>query len=71
MSAGYYGHTKCAYTRSTYLYDYGVTGPSRLHQLGFGSMVANLVDFHFMSPSSSEGNITNLSINKVIVLISY
>ena len=46
-------------------------GHSRLYQLGFGSMVANLVDFHFMSSSGSEGNITNLSINKVIVLISY
>ena len=33
-------------------------------------MVANLVDFHFMNSSSSEGNITNLSINKVTVLIS-
>ena len=33
-------------------------------------MVANLVDFHFTSPSSSEGNIINLSINKAIVLIS-
>ena len=34
-------------------------------------MVANLFDFHFMSSSSSEGNITNLSINKVIVLLRY
>ena len=36
-----------------------------------GSLVANLIDVHFMSSSSSEGNITNLSFNKVIVLISY
>ena len=46
-------------------------GHSRLYLLGCGSMVANLVDFHFTSSSSSEGNINNLSIDKVIVLISY
>ena len=32
-------------------------------------MVANLVDFHFMSSSSSEGNITNLSIIIIIIMI--
>ena len=42
---------------------YEVQGQSRLYQLGFGSLVANLVDFHFMSSSSSEGNINNLSIH--------
>ena len=46
-----------------------VWGQSRLYQLGFDSMVANLVDFHLMSLSGSEGNITNLSTNEVIVLI--
>ena len=45
-------------------------GQSKLYQLGFGSMVANLVDFHLMGSSSSEGNITTLSINEVIVLTS-
>ena len=47
---------------------YEVQGQSRLYQLGFGSLVANLVDFHFMSSSSSEGNINNLSINKLLLL---
>ena len=37
----------------------------------FWQHACQLVDFHFMSSSSSEGNITNVSINKVIVLISY
>lgn len=34
-------------------------GQSRLYQLGFGKMVANLADFHFMSSYSSESNISN------------
>ena len=31
MPAGYNEHTKCAYTRTTYLYDYGVTCMSVLY----------------------------------------
>ena len=30
-AVGYNGHTKCAYTRATYFYDYGVTCMSVLH----------------------------------------